>query len=109
MAEKHVFTNTEAEIAFLILLLRKKGLSFEDAERALDTYEMERRLADKHERNLLIDYGLEHISEDIYSKKPIGDSWLAHEGLLFSLKDIALSRSRYHILAQAYKQRQSAD
>lgn len=108
MAEKYEFTTTEGEIAYLRLLLHQKGITFDDADRALDTYEMDRRLADKHERNLLLDYGLECIADDIYNKKPIGDSWLAHESLLFSLKDIALSRSRYHILAQAYKQRQSS-
>lgn len=108
MAEKYEFTNIEAEIAYLRLLLHRKGLQFEDADRALDTYEMARRLADAHERNLLIDYGLELVSEDIYNKRPLGDSWLAHESLLFSLKELALSRSRYHILVQAHKQRQSS-
>ena len=100
------FTSPEAEIAFLRLLLHQRGLPYESADRALDTYEMMRRLSDEHERNLLLDYGYENISLDIFNKAPIGSQWSQYEETLFSLKELAVSRSRYHILQQAYKQRQ---
>ena len=100
--------NPIAELAFLRLLLHKKGLEYESADRALDCYEMSRRLTDDHERWLLLDYGYENIVEDIYNKVPIGDQWRAFEGTLFSLKETALSRSRYHILAKALEQRESS-
>ena len=99
-------SNVLAEIMYLRLLLEQKGLPRESAERALDNYEMSRRLSDEHERCLLIDYGYNNLAADIYSKVPLGDQWCKYEGTLFNVKERALSRSRYHLLAQAYRQRQ---
>ena len=97
--------NPTAELAFLRLLLHQKGLSYQSAERAIEYYEMERRLTDDHERCLLLEYGYTNIAEDIYRKVPIGDQWSEHEQTLFSLKELATSRCRYHILTQVLKQR----
>ena len=99
----------EADLGFLRLLLHQKGLSYGDADRALDVYEMRRRLCDEHERLLLLDYGLENIAADIAIKKPLGEQWREYEETLFSLKENALSRSRYHILTRAFEQRQEQD
>ncbi len=110
MNENFDFTvadNPIAETAFLCLLLQKKGLKYSDAKRAIDTYEIPRRLTDDHERILLLDYGFENIAADIYNKMPIGNQWLEYEETLFNVKERALSRSRYHILAQALQQRQT--
>ena len=106
MSDYDVSTNVWAEINYLRLLLEQKGLPRESAERALDNYEMSRRLSDEHERCLLIDYGYANLATDIYSKVPLGDQWSKYEGTLFNVKERALSRSRYHILTQAYRQRQ---
>lgn len=108
MGEQFDFKNNPiAEVAFLRLLLHQKGLPFESADRALDNYEMMRRLSDDRERVLLIDYGLENIAQDIFMKQPLGEQWRTYEESLFNIKERALSRSRYHILAKAFEQRQS--
>ena len=99
-------SNPTAELAYLRLLLHQKGLPYDSADRAIDNYEMERRLTDDHERHLLLDYGFDNIAEDIYNKYPIGEQWRVYEEALFNIKERAISRSRYHILAQAYRQRQ---
>ena len=110
MDEQYDFIdNPVAEIAFLRLLLHQSGLSYESADRALDFYEMERRLRDDHERYLLLDYGYENIVTDIVNKAPIGEQWRSYEESLFNVKERAVSRSRYHILMQAFKQRQCGD
>ena len=110
MNEDYDFKNNpEAELGFLRLLLHQKGLPYSYADRALDVYEMRRRLCDARERLLLVDYGYENIAEDIYTKKPIGEQWRESEEVLFNLKEMALSRSRYHILARAYEERQEQD
>ena len=110
MSEQYDFTdNPTAELAYLRLLLHQKGLSYSSAERALDTYEMKRRLADEQEHLLLVDYGYDNIVTDIYNKVPLGDQWREYEGTLFNIKQLAVSRSRYHILAQAFQQRQFSD
>ena len=110
MSEQYDFTdNPTAELAYLRLLLHQKGLPYSSAERALDTYEIERRLADDRERPLLLDYGYDNIAMDIFNKSPIGDQWREFEGTLFNVKELAVSRSRYHILAQALQQRQLSD
>ena len=106
MSEQYDFQdNPTAEIAYLRLLLHQKGLPYDSAERALDTYEMERRLSDDRERPLLLDYGYDNIVQDIFDKMPIGEQWRECEQTLFNVKERALSRSRYHILAQALMQR----
>ena len=68
-------SNPTAELAYLRLLLHQKGLPIESADRAIDNYEMERRLTDCHERPLLLDYGFDNIAADIYGKQPIGEQW----------------------------------
>ena len=109
MAEHSFCNNPAAETAYLRLLLHQKGLPYESVDRALDTYEIERRLADDYERCLLIDYGYANIVEDIYNKQPIGEQWRVYEATLFNVKERALSHSRYHILSQAFQQRQNYD
>ena len=107
MNSRHNFSSVSAEYVYLHLLLTQKGLSDDSSWRALETYEMERRLSDDNEHYLLVDYGYENIATDIFNKNPIGEQWRQYEKNLFNIKQIALSRSRYHILAQAYNQRQT--
>lgn len=70
---------------------------------------MERRLSDDRERPLLLDYGYDNIVQDIFDKMPIGEQWREYEQTFFNIKERALSRSRYHILAQALMQRSTVE
>lgn len=104
--EQFDFSNNKmAEIAYIRLLLHKKGLSYESADMALDYYELQRRLENEFERALLLNYGFENIADDIYNKMPLGNQWQEYEAKLFNLKELAVSKSRYYLLAQAFEQR----
>lgn len=98
--------NPVAECAYIRLLLQQQGMPYKTAERALEVYDLYRRLSDDHERPLLIEYGFENIVTDMYSRQPIGEQWRDHENDLFDVKARALSRSRYHILAKVLSLRQ---
>ena len=99
----------EADLAFLRLLLHQRGMPYSTADRALAVYEMRRRLSDERERLLLLEYGYENIAEDIFMRRPLGEQWHEYEEALFSLRERALSRCYYHILARAFEQQQEQD
>ena len=108
VSQKDIANNHWAESEQLRELLHQKGASYEIADTLLDYYEILRRLSDDHERPLLVNYGYENIADDMIDTQPIGEQWRKKEAILFNMKELATSRSRYHLLMRDYQNRQQS-